>query len=114
MYIATSSGSGTASASAFFLQNRDLGLEIGRLDVGDQAPLEARAQTLFEPRNLVRRAVAGEDDLLLRVVERVEGVEELVLRAFLAGEELDVVDEQDVDRCGSARGTRASGRSGWR
>ena len=37
-------------------------------------------------------------DLLLRVVERVERVEKLVLRAFLAGEELDVVDEQHVDR----------------
>ena len=47
--------------------------------------------------NLVRRAVAADDDLLLRVVERVEGVEELGLRAFLAGEELDVVDEQHVD-----------------
>ena len=47
--------------------------------------------------NLVRRAVAAEDDLLLRVVERVEGVEELGLRAFLAGEKLDVVDQQHVD-----------------
>ena len=47
--------------------------------------------------NLVRRTVAADDDLLLRVVERVEGVEELGLRAFLAGQELDVVHEQDVD-----------------
>ena len=45
----------------------------------------------------MRRAVAADDDLLLRVVERVERVEELGLRAFLAGEELDVVDEQHVD-----------------
>ncbi len=45
----------------------------------------------------MRRAVAADDDLLLRVVERVEGVEELGLRAFLAGEELDIVDEQHVD-----------------
>ena len=80
-----------------FLENCDLRLEIGRLDVGDQAPLEARSQALLELRNLVRRAVAADDDLLLRVVQRVERVEELVLRAFLAGEELDVVDEQDVD-----------------
>ena len=36
-------------------------------------------------------------DLLLRVVERVEGVEELGLRAFLAGDELDVVHQQHVD-----------------
>ena len=80
-----------------FLQDRDLRLEVRRLHVGDQAPLEPRAQALFEPRNLVWRSIAAEDDLLLRVVERVEGVEELVLRAFLAGDELDVVDEQHVD-----------------
>ena len=43
------------------------------------------------------RTVAADDDLLLRVVQRVEGVEELVLRAFLARHELDVVDEQHVD-----------------
>ena len=79
------------------LEDRDFGLEIRRLDVGDQAPLESRAQPLLELRDLVRRAVAADDDLLLRVVERVEGVEELGLGAFLAGQELDVVDEQHVD-----------------
>ena len=79
------------------LQNRDLRLEIGRLNVGDQSPLETRSQPLLERGNFVRRTVAAEDDLLLRVVQRVEGVEELGLRAFLAGEELDVVDEQHVD-----------------
>ena len=44
----------------------------------------------------MRRAVAAEHDLLLRVVQRVERVEELGLRPFLADDELDVVDEQDV------------------
>ena len=39
----------------------------------------------------------GDDDLLVGVVERVEGVEELFLGAFLALEELDVVDQQHVD-----------------
>ena len=79
-----------------FLENRDLGFEVGRLNVRDQAPFEPRAQPLLELRNLVRRAVAADDDLLLRVVERVEGVEELGLRAFFAGDELDVVDQQHV------------------
>ena len=97
MYIATLSGSGTAFGFGFSLENRDFRLEIRRLDVGDQAPLEPRSQPLFERGNLVRRAVAADDDLLLRVVERVERVEELGLRAFLAGEELDVVDQQHVD-----------------
>ena len=46
--------------------------------------------------DLVRRAVAADHDLLLRVVQRVERVEELRLRALLAGDELDVVHEQHV------------------
>ena len=79
------------------LQNRHFRLEIGRLNVGDQSPLEPRPQPLLERGNLVRRAVAAEDDLLLRVVQRVERVEELGLRALFAGEELNVVDQQHVD-----------------
>ena len=39
----------------------------------------------------------GHDDLLLGVVQRVEGVEELLLRLLLALQELDVVDQQHVD-----------------
>ena len=42
--------------------------------------------------------VAADDDLLLRVVQRVERVEELGLRALFAREKLDVVDEQHIDR----------------
>ncbi len=79
------------------LQNRDSGFEVRRLDVGDQAPFEPRAQALLERGDFVRRPVAAQHDLFLRVVERVERVEELGLRAFLAGHELDVVDQQDVD-----------------
>src|SRR3546814_2051112 len=44
-----------------------------------------------------RERGAGEDDLLLAVEQRVEGVEELLLGAVLAGEELDVVDQQRTD-----------------
>ena len=39
----------------------------------------------------------GQDDLLAVLVDRVEGVEELLLRALLVGDELDVVDEEQVD-----------------
>ena len=42
--------------------------------------------------------VAGDDDLLVRLDQRVEQVEELLLRAALAAEELDVVDQQQVER----------------
>ena len=43
-------------------------------------------------------AVARDHDLLLVIVEFVEGVEELFLGAFLAGQDLDVVDQQHVGR----------------
>ena len=71
-------------------------LEIGHLDVGDQTPLEARAQPLLEVGDVARHLVAGEHDLLVRLVDRVEGVEELLLSLLLAGDELDVVDQQQL------------------
>ncbi len=79
------------------LQDGDLGFEIGWLDVGDEAPLEARAEAVFDVAEFLGGAVGGEDDLLGVAVKGVEGVEELFLGFFLAGEELDVVDEEDVD-----------------
>ena len=68
----------------FLLQNRDLGLQIGRLNVGDQSPLEAAAQPVFDLGQFLGRAIAGNHDLLHRLVQRVEGVEELFLRALFA------------------------------
>ena len=78
-------------------QDGDARLEIGLLRVGDQALVEARDQPLLEARDVLRRLVGGDHDLLVRVAQRVERVEELLLRALLAGEELDVVHEQHVD-----------------
>jgi hypothetical protein len=96
MKRATFSGISTRSASDFLREDRDLRLDVGRLDVGDEAPLEAAEEALFEGRDLAGRAVAGDHDLLLGIVKRVEDVEELFLRAVLAGDELDVVHEQHV------------------
>ena len=78
-------------------QDRDPGLELGRLDVGDQAPLEPVAQPVFEGDQLLGRPVAGDHDLLVGVVQRVERVEELFLGLLFVLQELDVVDQQDVD-----------------
>ena len=43
-------------------------------------------------------AVGGNHDALVLVDQRVERVEEFVLRRILAGDELDIVDHQHVDR----------------
>src|SRR5207245_11165487 len=53
---------------------------------------------LLEVRDTLRRRVAGEDNLFSRLVEVVEGVEELLLRPLFSGDELNVVDQQEVDR----------------
>ena len=71
-------------------------LEVGHLDVGDHAPLEAGNQPSLEAGDLGGRTVAGEDDLPASLVERVEGVEELFLHRLLALEEVDVVHEEEV------------------
>ena len=58
---------------------------------------------------VARQAVGGEHELGAGLVERVEGVEELLLGLGLALEELDVVDEQDVDAAvGGLEGLQAA------
>src|SRR5690606_3450606 len=79
-------------------QDRDTRLELGRLDRDRQSPAEARLQPFLEAGDLLRIAVAGQDDLTLALEQRVERVEELFLRALLAGEKLDIVDQERIER----------------
>src|SRR3990170_8601606 len=51
-------GEGHAVELGLLLEDGDAGLEVGRLDVGDQAPLEPGAEALLDLRDLLRRAVA--------------------------------------------------------
>ena len=78
-------------------QDRPARGEVGRADVGHQAGLEPLAQAVLECVEVAREAIGREDELGAGAVQRVEGVEELLLGARLALQELDVVDEQDVD-----------------
>ena len=78
-------------------EDGEAGLEVGGLDVGDQAHLEPAAQAVLEGADGVGRPVGGQHDLAVGLVEVVEGVEELLLGLLLALDELDVVDEQHVD-----------------
>ena len=90
-------GQDEAVGPRLLAQDGHPGLEVGRLDVGDEAPLEAGDKPVLERREAFGVPVRGQDDLLLRVVEGVEGVEELLLGLLLLLQELDVVDEQHVD-----------------
>ena len=78
-------------------QDGQAGFEVRRLDVGDEPPLEPAAQTFLQRRDGVGHAIAGDHDLLVGAVQRVERVEELLLQALFALHELDVVDQQHVD-----------------
>src|SRR6202012_3465692 len=51
---------------------------------------------LFEAGEILGRPIGGDDDLFVVLVQGVEGVEELVLRALLGSEELNVIDEQHI------------------
>ncbi|MBG9885101.1 hypothetical protein ABE10_00575, partial [Bacillus toyonensis] len=77
-------------------EDGDAGLEVGRLDVGDEAPLEAAAHPVLEPGEVLGRDVAGDHDLLVVIVQGVERVEERLLGLRASLEELDVVDQEDV------------------
>ena len=74
------------------------GLKVRRLNVRGEAPLEPGAQTFLQALDLLGRAVAGQHDLLARIVQGIKGMEELLLGALLAGDELDVVHQQHVRR----------------
>ena len=78
------------------LHDGNAGLKIRRLHIGGQTPLKAGAQTLLQALDLLGGAIGGDDDLLVGVVQGVEGVEELFLRGLLARDELDIVHQQKV------------------
>jgi hypothetical protein len=67
---------------------------VGCLEIGHH-PRESGHEPFLE-RRWVGRPVTREHDLPVRLVERIERVEELLLRALLAGQELDVVDQEHV------------------
>src|ERR1700682_4849712 len=61
------------------LEDGDAGLEVSRLDVRDQAPLKARAKPVFESGDFFWRPVGRDDDLLVELVQGIEGMKELLL-----------------------------------
>src|SRR5215467_4716149 len=96
MKKATSSGSVTGSLRLGH-EDRDAGLELRRLDRDRESPAESGLQPLLEALDFLGVAVAAQDHLVLAFQQLVEGMEELLLRALLAGEELDVIDQQRIE-----------------
>src|SRR5919106_3506154 len=88
-------GNRQAVGLGLHLKDGDAGLEVGGLDVGYEAPFEARTETLLESRDLLGGPVRCDDDLAVWM-KRVEGVKELLLGPLLAFEELNVVHHEEV------------------
>src|SRR5207237_7960359 len=63
-----------------------------------EPPAEPRDQPIFHARDLFRVSIASNNHLLMRVDQGVEGVEELLLCSVLAAEELNVIDQQEIER----------------
>src|ERR1017187_1315907 len=79
-----------------FVEDGHLGFEIGSLNIGDQTPFETRSQAFNQAGNLLGRRIARNDDLLLVIMQLVEGVKELLLRTLFSAENLDIVYQQYV------------------
>jgi len=73
-------------------------LQLRRLDGDRQSPAEARFQAFLQAVDLLRVAVAGQDQLLIPLQQCVKGVEELLLGTLLARKKLDVIDQQRIQR----------------
>ena len=70
--------------------------EVRRLEAGDEPRFETRDQALIEVRDRLRGAVARQDDLLLRVVQIIERVEQFLVNLRHATQELDVIDQEAI------------------
>jgi len=69
-------------------------LLVGLTDLRDEPALEPGHDAFFQPFQRVRVRGRGEHQLPLGVEELVEEVEELLLRPFFAGKQVDVVEQQ--------------------
>ena len=69
-----------------------------RMDIRHQSPPKPRFHTLFHALQIVWRFVGRNDHLAVLIHQGIEGMEEFFLCAVLAGDELDIVDHQDIDR----------------
>ena len=89
---------GNAFFLAFCLEYRDPRFKVRGANIRNHAPLKTRDEAIFDSSDGFRRTVRTDNDLLIALMEGVEGMKEFFLRLFLASDELDVVDEQNIDR----------------
>ena len=77
-------------------QNGQTELVVRLVDIHDQTLLKAGADPILQSDHFLGRTVGGKDDLLMIAVQSVEGMEKFLLGGFLTGDELDIVDEENI------------------
>src|SRR5437660_11268577 len=70
---------------------------LWRLNVGEQSPLKTGAQAVLQAVNGLWWAITGHDNLLIGIVEGIEGVKEFFFSRLFPGNELNIVHKQDID-----------------
>src|SRR5690606_4895394 len=79
------------------LQDAEAKLVVRRVQVDDEPALQAALDPFLQPLNFPGRAIGRNDYLTVLIDERVEGVKELLLRRILSGDELKIIDHEDID-----------------
>ena len=87
---------GALPKAALLAQNGDAGFEVRHVERNGQSLFEAGCKAVIESGDFTRGAVGGENNLFAAGEKRVEGVEELFLRFAFLGEELNVINQQNV------------------
>lgn len=92
------------AVGSLFPENRFAGFECRRLDVNGKSRRKTAHQPVGKALDFGGGGVGREDDLLSRLMQRVENVKELVLGFCRTAPVLDVVDEEHIDIFSVERG----------
>ena len=85
-----------AQKTGLHLDDGKARFKIGGRNIHHQTGFKSSLQAVFQQRHFAGRTVGGENDLLFRLVQRVEGMEKLLLCLLLAGNKLDIVHQQHI------------------
>src|SRR4051812_29592307 len=84
------------------LNDRTTGFVVRSLHIDSHAPLKPRTQAIGQSWDIFGPCITGDNNLFVGLVQGVEGMEEFFLSLFLASDELDVINDQDIGAAVSA------------
>ena len=78
------------------MRNGDAGFQVRGLDIRQQAHFKPGAQPVFQRGDFPGRPVGGEHDLLVGLMQGVEGMEKFLLSGGFARDKLDIIHQQHI------------------